>query len=38
MQVVPVISVDTDPLLAFSEMTCHFEDTGICIFWLPCAA
>ena len=34
---VAVISVDY-PFLAFSDLTCHLEDTGICVFWLNCAA
>ena len=25
------------PFLAFSDLTCHFEDTGIGVFWLHCA-
>ena len=41
-----VISVDTsdtvdttvDTFLAFSDLICHLEDTGIGLFWLPCAA
>ena len=36
--VVAVISVDTYPLLAFSDLTCHPKDAGIDIFWLHCAA
>ena len=32
--VVPVISVDAYPFLAFSDLTCHLEDTGIGVFWL----
>ena len=36
--VVPVISVDSDPFLAFTDLTCHLEDTGIGVFWLHCAA
>ena len=36
--VVAVISVDTYPFLAFSDLTCHLEDTGIGVFWLHCAA
>ena len=36
--VVAVISVDAYILLAFSDLTCHFEDTGISVFWLHCAA
>ena len=35
--VVAVISVDAYPLLAFSDLTCHLEDTGIGVFWLHCA-
>ena len=35
---VPVISVDTYPLLAFSDLACHFEDTGIGVFWLHSVA
>ena len=30
--VVAVISVDANPFLAFSELTCHFGDKGIGIF------
>ena len=33
--VVAVISVDTFPFLAFSDMTGHLEDTVIGVFWLP---
>ena len=33
-----VISVDAYPFLAFSNVTCHIEDTGIGVFWLHCAA
>ena len=29
---VVVISVDTYPFLAFSDLTCHYEDTGIDVF------
>ena len=36
-QVVAEISVDAYPFLAFSDMTCHLEDTGIAVFWLHCA-
>ena len=36
--VVAVISVDAYPFWAFSDLTCHLEDTGIGIFWLHCAA
>ena len=32
--VVVMISVDAYPLLAFSYLTCHLEDTGIGAFWL----
>ena len=32
--VVAGISADAYPFLAFSEMTCHLEDTGIGVFWL----
>ena len=34
MLVVAVISVDAYPFLAFSDLTCHLEDTGIGVFWL----
>ena len=34
--VVAVISVDAYPFLAFSNLTCHLEDTGIGV--LHCAA
>ena len=30
--VVAVVSVDVYPYLAFPNLTCHLEDTGIC--WL----
>ena len=36
--VVAVISVDAYPFLAFSDLTCHLEDTGIGVFWLHCVA
>ena len=36
--VVAVISVDAYPFLAFSDLTCHLEDTVIGVFWLLCAA
>ena len=36
--VIAVISVDAYPFLAFSDLTCHLEDTGIGVFWLHCAA
>ena len=32
------ISVDAYPFLAFSDLTCHLEDTGIGVFWLHRAA
>ena len=35
--VVAVIIVDTYPFLAFSDLTCLLEDTGIGVFWLRCA-
>ena len=36
--VVAVIIVDAYPFLAFSDLTCHLEDTGIGVLWLHCAA
>ena len=36
--VVAVISVDTYLFLAFSDLTCNLEDTGIGVFWLHSAA
>ena len=36
--VVAVISIDVYPFLAFSDLTCRLEDTGISVFWLHCAA
>ena len=36
--VVAVISVNAYPFLAFKDLTCHLEDTGIGVFWLRCAA
>ena len=36
--VAAVISVDAYPLFAFPDFTYHLEDTGICVFWLHCAA
>ena len=36
--VVAVISVDAYSFLAYSDLTCHHWDTGICVFWLHCAA
>ena len=35
---VAVISVDASPFWAFSDLTCHVEDTGIGVFWLQSAA
>ena len=35
---VVVISVDADPFLAFLDLTYQLEDTGICVYWLHCAA
>ena len=37
MLVVVVISVDAYPFLAFSDLTCYHEATGIVVFWLHCA-
>ena len=34
---VAVISVNAYPFLAFSDLTCHLEDTGIGVFLLHCA-
>ena len=36
--VVAVIGVDAYAFLAFSDLTCHLEDTRIGVFWLHCAA
>ena len=33
---VAVISVDAYPFLVFSDLTCHFEDMEIGVFWLHC--
>ena len=33
-----LISADAYPFLVFSDLTCHLEDTGICVFWLHCDA
>ena len=38
MLVVAVTSVDAYPFLAFSDLTCHLEDTGIVFLWLHCVA
>ena len=35
--VVAVIVVAAYPFLAFSDLNCHLEDTGIGVFWLHCA-
>ena len=35
--VVAVINVDAYQFLAFSDLTCHLEDTGIGVFWLQYA-
>ena len=35
--VAAVISVDVYPFLAFSDLICYPEDTGIGVFWLHCA-
>ena len=32
------INVDAYSFLAFSDLTCHHEDTGIGVFWLHCVA
>ena len=32
------ICVDAYPFFAFSDLTCHLEDTGIGVFWLHHAA
>ena len=34
MLVVAVISVDAHPIFAFSDLTCHLEDTGKGVFLL----
>ena len=31
----PIVSLDA--FLAFSDLTCHLEDTGIGVFWFHCA-
>ena len=36
--VVAPIIVDAYPFLAFSDLACDLEDTGIDVFWLYCAA
>ena len=35
---VAVITVNAYPFLAFSDLTCLFEDTGIGVFCLHCVA
>ena len=35
---VAVISFDDYPFSAFSDLTYHLEDKGVCVFWLHCAA
>ena len=35
---IAVINLGVYPFLAFSDLTCHIEDTGIGAFWLCCAA
>ena len=37
MLVIAVISVDAYPFLAFSDVACHLEDTGIGFFLLHCS-
>ena len=37
MLVVAVISVDAYLFLDFSDLTCHFENAGIGVFWFHCA-
>ena len=32
-----MISVDAYSFLAFPDLTCHLEDTGIGVFWLHSA-
>ena len=32
MLVVAVINIDAYPFLAFSDLTCHLEDTGLGVF------
>ena len=36
MLVVAVTSVYAYPFLAFLDLTCHLEDTGVGVFWLHC--
>ena len=35
---VTVISVDAYPFFAFSDLTCHLENSRIGVFWLYSAA
>ena len=35
---IAVIRGDAYPILAFSDLSCHLEDTGIGVFWLHYAA
>ena len=37
MLVVVGISANVYSFLAFTDLTCHLEDTGIGFFWLHCA-
>ena len=37
MLVVAVICVDVYPVMAFSDLTCYPENTGIGVFLLHCA-
>ena len=36
MLVVAVISIDAYPFLAFSDLTCHLEDTELCLLVALC--
>ena len=38
MLVVAVIGVDAYLFLAFSDLSCHLDNTGTGVFWLHCAA
>ena len=33
-----VTVTNADPFLAFSNLSCQLEDTGIDVFWVHCAA
>ena len=35
---VTMINVEVYPFLAFSDLSSHFEVTGVGVFWLDCAA